>query len=137
MKTDAIEFETYKTVQEIARVLRAQECDIDYLEDDPLSEYDDGPASALAVSLEGKVKFRDAFKHILGGGGKKWGVQVVVYELGNARLVLMIALGECGFWPAMSAYGSPDYISRATAYFNMRQGKDHRDRIAEQLGALM
>ena len=138
MKTDAIEFDTQKTVQEIANVLRSQKCDIEQLTDDPLAGYDSGPTPVLAVLLAGKAKFSDAFKHP-GAGKSEWGVQVVVYEFGNKRHVEMIALGESGFRQAIGAYAatggraSRGYLSLANAYFNIRHSKDYRDQIAQKL----
>lgn len=141
LKTDAIEFDTQKTVQEIANVLHSQKCTIEQLTaNDSLVEHDDNPTPALAVLLTGKAKFVDSLKHF-GAGKSEWGVQVIVYELGSKRHVGMIALGESGLKQAMSAYGatggsmSRGYGKLANAYLNIRHSRDYRNRIAEQLGA--
>lgn len=138
MKTDAIEFDTQKTVQQITGVLRSVKCTMERLEDDPLAGADGGPRPVIAVLMAGKASFADAFKHF-GAGKSEWGVQVVVYDLGNKRHVEMVALGESGLKQAFSAYRATGggmfsgYGSLANAYINIRHSKDHRDQIAQML----
>lgn len=138
MKTDAIEFDTQKTVQQITGVLRSVKCAMERLEDDPLASADGGPRPVIAVLMAGKASFADAFKHP-GAGKSEWGVQVVVYDLGNKRHVKMVALGESGLAQMFDAYKATGgglfsgYLSLANAYFNIRHSKDHRDQIAQML----
>ncbi len=133
-----IEFDTQKSVQQITSVLLSVKCTMGRLEDDPLSGADGGPRPVIAVLMAGKASFGDAFKHF-GAGLSEWGVQVVVYDLGNKRHVEMVALGESWKEQALKAYGatggdlSSGYVAMANAYFNIRHSKDHRDQIAQML----
>lgn len=138
MKTDAIEFDTQQTVQQITSVLRSVKCTMERLEDDPLAGADGGPRPVIAILMAGKATMADAFKSF-GAGKSEWGVQVVVYDLGNKRHVEMIALGESGLKQAFAAQRATGgglfsgYGSMANAYFNIRHSKNYRDRIAQML----
>lgn len=138
MKTDSIEFDTQKTVQQITGILRSVKCNMEQLNDDPLAGADGGPRPVIAILMAGKASFADAFRHF-GAGKSEWGVQVVVYDLGNKRHIEMVALGESGMgaaWKAYSATGGgmfSGYGSMANQYFNIRHSKDHRDQIAQML----
>ena len=138
MKTDAIEFDTQKTVQQITSVLRSVKCTMERLEDDPLAGIDGEPSPVIAVLMAGKASFADALKHP-GSGKSEWGVQVYVYDLGNKCHVEMVALGESGMKQAFRAYGATGgrlfsgYASLANAYFNIHHSKDYRDQIAQML----
>lgn len=103
-----------------------------------MSGADGGPRPVIAVLMAGKASFGDAFKHF-GVGKSEWGVQVVVYDLGNERHVEMVTLGESGMKQAFKAYGATGgrlfsgYGAMSNAYFNIRHSKDHRDQIAQML----
>lgn len=135
MKTDVIEFDTKKDVEQIANALRTFKCQMERLKDDPLSN---GTPPAIAVVMCGKATMLDAFKHA-GAGKSEWGVQVIVTDLGNRRHVELIALGESGVKQAFSAYRATGgglfsgYGSLSNQYFNIRHSKDYRDRIAEMI----
>lgn len=131
MKTDAIEFDTQKTVQQITSALRTLQCQMNRLNDDPLADADGGPRPVIAVLMAGRASFSDAFKHY-GAGRSEWGVQVIVYDLGNKRHIELIALGESGMGASWRAYASGN-SSLANQYFNIRHSKDYRDRIAQML----
>jgi len=125
MKSELIEFDTLKTIQQITGALRSFNCSMSKLEDDdPLASVDGTPQPAIAILMHGKASVSDAFKHY-GAGMSEWGVQVIVYELGNKRHVELIALGESGMGSAMAGYGNN--------YVNIRHSKDYRDRIAQML----
>ncbi len=131
MKTDAIEFDTLKTVQQITSALRSVKCQMERLNDDPLADVDGGPHPVIAVLMTGRASFSDAFKHY-GAGRSEWGVQVIVYDLGNKRHVELIALGESAMGASWRAYAAGN-SSMANQYFEIRHSKDYRDRIAQMI----
>ena len=102
VRSDAIEFDTQKTVQQITGALRSIKCQMDRLNnDDPLATADGGPQPVIAVLMVGNDT-------LFGMGAKQWGVQVIVYELGNKRHVALIALGESGMGASWRAYATGD-----------------------------
>ena len=125
INSDAIEFDTQKTVQQITGVLRSIKCQMDRLNnDDPLATADGGPQPVIAVVMVGNDT-------LLGMGAKQWGVQAIVYELGNKRHVALIALGESGMGAAWRGYVSGD--SSMSKYCDMGKSKKKRDEIAQML----
>ena len=136
MKTEAIEFDTMKDVNQIVNILRSQKGQIEKLEDDPFAGADGSIQPVVAVILYGKASLGDAFKHF-GAGKSEWGVQIYVYDLGTKRHIELIALGESAMKSAFSAYratgGGAGYGSLANQYFNIRHSRDHRDQIAQLL----
>lgn len=118
VKTDSISFDTQKSVSEIANALRSLNCEIQALNDDPLSS---GPKPAIAVICMGKPSVSDSFKHP-GGATSLWGVQVIVDELGNRRHVELVALGQ-------NLMGNTTYNKG----FGMGFSRDYRDKIAAML----
>lgn len=128
LKTDAIEFDTQKTVQQITGVLRSVKCQMQKLEDDPLAGSDGSPQPVLALLMTGKVGFFEMFKHLSGSAHSEWGVQIIVYDLGNKRHIDMVALGE-------SAIGASwrGYVTGNHQHLDIRFSKDKRDQIAQML----
>lgn len=128
LKTDAIEFDTQKTVQQITNVLRSVKCQMQKLEDDPLAGSDGSPQPVIALLMTGRVGFFEMFKHFVNGANSEWGVQIIVYDLGNKRHVEMVALGE-------SAMGASwrGYVTGNHQHLDIRFSKDQRDQIAQML----
>lgn len=125
VRSDAIEFDTQKTVQQITGALRSIKCQMDRLNnDDPLATADGGPHPVIAVLMVGNDT-------LLGVGAKEWGVQAIVYELGNKRHVELIALGESGMGAGWRAYASGD--NSMAKYCDMNKSKKKRDEIAQML----
>ena len=125
VSTDAIEFDTQKTVQQITSALRSIKCQMDRLNsDDPLADADGGPKPVIAVLMVGNDT-------LFGMGAKEWGVQVVAYELGNKRHIELIALGESGMGASWRAYATGD--SSMARHCDMKQSKMKRDQIAQML----
>lgn len=118
VKTDGIEFDTQKSVDQITSVIRSINCQVERLNDNPL---DSGPRPALAVLLVGQPGFTDKFKHA-GGATSLWGVQVIVTDLGNRRHVELIALGQ-------NLMGNTTYNKG----YGMGFSRDYRDKIAAML----
>ena len=128
MKANVIEFDTKKSVQRIVTILRSQVCQIDMLNADPFGSIGE-PEPAVAVLLQGR---EGLFKN-----GVRWGVQAIVYDLGNKRHIELIALGESGLLAAFNSYAAnglgSSYWLDATDYYNMGAGKKRRDRLAKAL----
>lgn len=131
IKEDKIEFDTHKTVQQIKDVLRQVRCNMQRLEfdDDPLADDNEIMEPAIALLLHGKATILDTFKHI-GAGKSEWGVQIIVYDYGDKRNVIMTALGESAMGAAWAGYASG---TSGLDYVNMRHSKDYRDRIAQMI----
>lgn len=126
LKSDQIEFDTQKSIQEITNALRSFRCSMDRLEGDPLAGANGGPVPVIEVLMSGKATFVDAFKHF-GAGMSGWGVQVIVYDLGNKRHVELVAVGERGLSVVWSSYATQNN------YYNLKHSKDYRDRIAQAI----
>lgn len=122
VRSDAIEFDTQKTVQQITGALRSIKCQMDRLNnDDPLATADGGPQPVIAVSMVGNAT-------LFGLGSTLWGVQAIVYELGNKRHVELIALGESAMYAGLRAKATGD-----SEYLSMGKSKKKRDKIAQML----
>lgn len=126
LKSEQVEFDTQRTVSQIANILRSFNAEMEKLEGDALSGVDEGPVAAIEISMTGRASFGDAFKHF-GSGMAYWEVQVYVYELGNKRHVVLVAVGEDGFG-AMSA----NYAA-GNQYYNLKFSRDYMDKIAQAL----
>ncbi len=118
VKSDSIEFDTQKDINQIRNALSSLRCQAQALNDNPLAG---GPQPALAVLLVGEPSFTDKFKHA-GGATSVWGVQVVVTDLGNRRHVELVALGQnlMGNTAQNKGYG-------------MGFSREYRDKIAAML----
>lgn len=116
MKTDSVSFKTSKSLQEVSNIIRnaasSMKAEITRLDDDPLASPGQGPD--IAVGLSGS--------NILGFGARGWGMHVYVTDLGSSCAVELIALGD-GVMQKMSG----------GAFFDMRIGKRHRDKLANML----
>ena len=115
IKTDIEEFTTRRSLRELSDALRraisATKAEVEKLEDDPLDTADDIKPD-VQVLLSGSNFM---------GGPRMWGVQVLLYELGDRRAVQLIAIGE-GFGAGVMSY----YTG---GYFELRDGKRRRDKI--------
>ena len=118
IKTEAVEFDTQKTMNQIAKALRSFNCQMERLDDDPLSN---GSDSDIAVLMSGEPGFTDKFKHP-GGATSVWGVQVYVVDLGNHRHVKLVALGQ-------NIMGNRTYAKG----YGLGFSRDYRDKIASML----
>lgn len=120
LKTDTIEFDTQKDINQIANALRSFGGDIEKIDDDPIAV---GPRADIAVVLSGRVGFIGGFKHFRPGAShNSWGVQVFVHDLGNRRHIELIALGETSF-NSKTPYG----------LLNLGASKEKRDALAQTL----
>lgn len=128
LKTDAIEFDTQKTVQQITGVLRSVKCQMQKLEDDPLAGSDGSPQPVVALLMTGKVGFFEKFKHLFNSAASEWGVQIIVYDLGNKRHIEMVALGESTMGASWRGYVTGNH-----QHLDIRFSKDQRDQIAQML----
>lgn len=115
---EAVEFDTGKTVSQIADVLRTFDCEVHKLNDDPLNN---GPTSAISVLLVGQPKLTEMLHHV-GGAVSVWGVQVIVDDLGNRRHVKLVALGQ-------NQLGNTRYNKG----YGMGFSREYRDKIAQML----
>ena len=117
MKTDIVDFNTAKSLQEISNIVRnyasRANADIVKLDDDPFGAAG-GPADDIAVGLCGN--------NIFGFGTRGWGVRVYVIDLGSTCAVKLAALGD-GLMQAMSG----------GEFFDLRLSKKHRDNLASML----
>ena len=115
LKTDIVEYTTQRSMRDLTDALRraisATKADVEQLEDDPL-ELGDDIKPQVAVLLSGSNFM---------GGSRMWGVQVMLYELGDRRAVQLVAIGE-GFGAGVMSY----YTG---GYFELRDGKRRRDKI--------
>lgn len=131
MKTDSIQFDTRKDLNQIANVLRATGGQIEKINDDALGGL--GTSSAdIEVVISGEER-KGLFKAVAG----YWAVQVYVTDQGAARHVELIALGESTMTKIMSGvkYGS-NVLAAALSqerFFEMKFSKIHRDEIARAL----
>lgn len=119
MKTDAITFSTNRSMQEIVNILREAagkfRANIEKLEDDPFGAMG-GQTPGVAVLMDGQVS-------LLGmKGARCWGVQIYVSDLGNARSVELVALGD-GMGQAFSG----------GAFYGLGDSKKKRDQIASMI----
>ena len=117
MKTDTMSFKTTKTLQEISNILRngasqIKARNVEKLEDDPFGSF--GQAPDIAIGMNGM--------NPLGFGTRGWGIEVYVTDLGNAREVQMVALGD-GVRSKMSG----------GYFFDLGIGKKQRDKLAQML----
>ena len=127
MKTDAVEFDTRKKLDEIVNILQSFDCSIQGLNSNAFG----GQQADIEVLMEGLATMADAMKNA-GAGKSHWGVQVIVYDMGKYRHVELIALGEkAGF----QGYGRSalDVAINGLDYINIRHSKMYRDRIKEKL----
>ena len=117
MKTDAINFNTTKSVQEVVNIIRnaasSMKAEITKLDEDPFGNIG-GYVPAIAVGLSGS--------NILGFGPRGWGMHVYVTDLGSSCEIELIALGD-GVMQKMSG----------RAFFDLGLGKRHRDKLANML----
>lgn len=118
VKTDQIEFDTQKDVNQITSILRSINCRVESLDENPLNN---GPRPAIAVTLIGQPTFKDSLKHA-GGATSLWGVEVVVTDLGDRRHIELTALGQ-------SLMGNTAYNKG----FGMGFSREYRDKIAQML----
>lgn len=118
MKTDAIEFDTQKSIDQITSAIRSFNCNVDRLESDPLST---GAKPAIAVLMWANRSLADTLKHPL---WRQWGVQVIVTDLGNRRHIELVALGESALGAAMA---------QTQRYFTIAASRYYRDKVAAML----
>ncbi len=115
MKQDSVEFTTQRSIRDLTQALRrainATKAEVEELDDDPLDMEDDVKPQ-VAVLLSGSNFM---------GGSRMWGVQVVLYDLGDRRVAELIALGDSFGAGVMSYYTG--------GYFELRDGKHRRDKI--------
>ncbi|MBR3184870.1 MAG: hypothetical protein IKF48_01910 [Oscillospiraceae bacterium] len=115
IKTDTVEFTTQRSLKDLTAALRravnATKAQVEQLEDDPLEMVDDIKPQ-VAVLLSGSNFM---------GGSRMWGVQVILYDLGDRRAAQLVAIGE-GFGAGVMSY----YTG---GYFELRDGKRRRDKI--------
>ena len=115
IKTDTVEFTTQRSLRDLTEALRravsATKAQVEQLEDDPLEMADDIKPQ-VAVLLSGSNFM---------GGSRMWGVQVILYDLGDRRAAQLVAIGE-GFGAGVMSY----YTG---SYFELRDGKRRRDKI--------
>lgn len=115
IKTDTVEFTTQRSLRDLTAALRraidATKAQVEQLEDDPLEMMDDIKPQ-VAVLLSGSNFM---------GGSRMWGVQVILYDLGDRRAAQLVAIGE-GFGAGVMSY----YTG---GYFELRDGKRRRDKI--------
>lgn len=112
LKEDAISYTTELTVQELV-VLIQKAVKLTKAQVTPL-DVDTDPgyvAPSIAVALAG---------HNFGNGPRQWCVQVAVYNMGDYRAVDLIALGD--------SFGNAVF-SGISGYYDLRDGKQRRDRI--------
>lgn len=119
MKSDKIEFDTRKTVQEIIDALRTFNCNIEKVEsNDPFGGYGGGYGPAISVLMSGRGSALEGFR-VVGSSFAEWGVQVTVDDLGNKRHVQLVAFGASGF--------------QRNPPFWMPLSKDYRKQIANKI----
>ena len=130
MKDSFEELKTFKSVDEIAEILRnlayELKADVDEIEMEfnPLDRYTGARPYDLAVVFSGRLGFLGGFKHFRAGAAHDiWGVQIYVQDEGDHRLVLLNALGESGFANWLGAKGS----------LNMGASKEKREKIYQAL----
>lgn len=131
MKTDSIQFDTRKDLNQIANVLRATGGQIEKINNDALGGL--GTSSAdIEVVISGEER-KGLFNSVAG----YWAVQVYVIDQGAARHVELIALGESTMTKIMSGakYGSNVMAAALSRerFFEMKFSKIHRDEIARAL----
>jgi len=120
MKEDFIEFDTSKTVEQIAQALRSVDCRVERISyDDPLG-MDNSSKAAIEVVMSGIPGFKD---RLIGAIKNPWAVQVYVYDFEVNRHVEMIALGH-GFWEKQI---DMNRRSGATVLGNMAIANDYLD----------
>ena len=117
MKTDEIRFTTKRSLQEISNILRngasqIKARNVEKLEDDPFGSF--GQAPDIAIGMNGM--------NPLGFGTRGWGIEVYVTDLGNAREVQMVALGD-GVRSKMSG----------GYFYDLSIGKSQRNKLAQML----
>ncbi|MCM1264074.1 MAG: hypothetical protein NC313_15285 [Butyrivibrio sp.] len=123
MKTDTIEFDTKKDINQIVNALKSlRKANIQKLNDDPFGNVG-GVSPDIAVLVDGKASIIDNLKHISAGGRDLWGVQVYVTDMGSARHVELVALGENGLAAALSQ----------SYRYTMAVSRDYRDKIAQMI----
>lgn len=113
MKYEKIEFDTYKSVEEIINVLRTFKCKIEKVEyDDPFDGYGGSNVPAISVMMSGRGSAFEGLR-VFGSSFAEWGVQVTVDDLANRRHVQLVAYGVRPYWMPLS--------------------KDYRKQIAEKI----
>ena len=125
---ESIQFDTRKTVQEIANVLRSYGGNMEKLNSDPLAGISGGETEAIAIVIWDEVRgFREMMKHPASKGAA-WAVQVYVYEQGEARHIELVALGKSS--GSMWLSGA---IGRGNRTYHLGFSRDHRDELAKLL----
>ena len=131
MKSDSVQFNTRKTLQQIIQVLNSFKCEIQSIQPDPFAQ----DKADIEVVMIGMATMADAAKQF-GAGKAQWGVQVYVYDMGKYRSVELVALGESGFKYAMTTgrgQSALDSMISGRYFINMRHSKAYRDKIMRQL----
>ena len=130
MLSEQIEIYSQMTVQEILTTLRSVKCQMERLQEDQLEMGNSKQNPDIAVLMSGRVTFSEAFKRA-GTGRCKWGVQAVVYDLGNKRHIKLIAIGEKSALRQSFHVAYVDSAASAEDYYHIKQSIDYRDRIAQ------
>ena len=119
MKTESIQFDTRKDLNQIADVLRSAGGQIEKIQGDPLGR--------LGAERRGLLKLVAGY----------WAVQVYVLDQGSSRHVELIALGESTMSKIMAGakYGSDVFgaMTSGERFFELKFSKQHRDEIARAL----
>ena len=125
---ESIQFDTKKTVQEIANVLRSYRGNMEKLDSDPLAGIGGGAAEAIAVVIWDEVRGLGEMLRHPASKGASWAVQVYVYDRGEARHIELVALGKSS--GSMWLSGA---IGRGNRSYHLGFSKDHRDELAKLL----
>ena len=104
MKTESVEFTTEKSLQQIVAILRQATSELKATMEtvdsggDALSKFDGPTDSDIQVVLSGRLGCIGGLKHPrMGSMQNDWAVQVYVDDMGTARHVQLVALGQSVF----------------------------------------
>ena len=126
--SESFQFDTKKTVREIANVLRSYRGNKEKLKDDPLAGAGGDAREAIAVVIWDEVRgFKEMLKHPASKGAS-WAVQAYVYEQGTFRHIELVALGRSSGIMWLSGA-----VGRGNRTFHLGFSKDHRDELAKLL----
>ncbi len=131
MKTESIQFDTRKDLNQIADVLRSAGGQIEKIQGDPLGGFG-ASKQDIEVVISGEER-KGLLKLVAG----YWAVQVYVLDQGTSRHVELIALGESTMSKIMAGakYGSDVFgaMTSGEKFFELKFSKQHRDEIARAL----